>query len=122
MEASQTKPESGATNHVEQLDTDAGASEKGYHLDSIFDDDKEIAEEAIGGASSAELPAGYYHSFPFLGTVFGIWMGEIALFLCASMPFNVLTQINEDLGPNANYIWVSIVVSLSACKELVSSF
>jgi hypothetical protein len=36
-----------------------------------FADDREIVLEAIGGASSDELQAGYYRSLPLLGTLLG---------------------------------------------------
>ncbi|KAL4810606.1 fungal trichothecene efflux pump [Aspergillus unguis] len=109
MEAGDHKPAGSTCSHIEHLTTAAPSHETDFHDGSEFDGDREVAEEAIGGASTADLPTGYYRSFAFLGTLFGIWMGEIGLLLTSSMPFNVLTQINDDLGPDANYVWVSIV-------------
>lgn len=94
------------------------SKESPEHMDTIHsdhvapvEDDSEVAREAVGGASSDALPPGYYRSFAFLGTLTAIWCGEVALFTSATMPFNVLSDINDDLGPDPSYVWISIVVS-----------
>lgn len=71
----------------------------------------EVAPEAIGG-STQELPRGYFRSFNFIGTVVALCLGHICCFLGFVLPANVLTIINEEIGPNANFIWVAMIVRL----------
>ncbi|CAK7207050.1 hypothetical protein SEUCBS139899_009858 [Sporothrix eucalyptigena] len=77
-----------------------------------FSGDTEVAPEAIGGASVGDLPAGYYRSFPFLGTLGAVILGTNGLYLACSMPLNVLTNINEDIGPDSNFAWITIIFSV----------
>ncbi|CAK7206317.1 hypothetical protein SEUCBS139899_009105 [Sporothrix eucalyptigena] len=96
-------------DHHESVDT----------VDEEFADDVEVSPEAIGGASTSDLPPGYYRSFNFIGTLVAIVFGKNALFLSGSMPLNVLTDINKDIGPNASFDWVAIIFSVLSASTFL---
>lgn len=70
----------------------------------------ELAEEAVGGTLQ-DLPPGYYRSFAFVGTILAAYLQYVAVYTGFVIPVNVLSIINEDIGPDPNYTWVAIVVS-----------
>lgn len=74
-------------------------------------DNGEIAPEAIGG-SARDLPPGYYRKPKFIGTMLAVSLGYISTTIAYLIPANLLTIINEDIGPSPNYTWFAIVVSL----------
>lgn len=71
----------------------------------------EIAAEALGGTVD-DLPPGYYRSFNFVGTILALCLGQICCYFGFVMPANVLDIINGDIGPNPNYVWTAMIVSL----------
>lgn len=105
MEINEEKPDSHVIENAENH------PRINYQSIDEFADDKGIAAEAIGGVSADDLPPGYYKSFSFLGTWGGCIFGVYALFLSGSMPINVVTNINDDIGPDPNYSWIAIIVS-----------
>lgn len=60
-------------------------------------------------ATLASLPKGYFFSRFFLGTMMAVgmslWAGTGAFAYAAA----VLTTINEDIGPDPRYVWISLV-------------
>ncbi|KAH0829694.1 hypothetical protein AYO21_10601 [Fonsecaea monophora] len=69
-----------------------------------------IREDAIGGTS---LDRRYYRSFRFLGS-----MVAFSLSLCGSyvgylLPVGILTIINADIGPDANYPMIAVAWTIS---------
>lgn len=74
-------------------------------------DNGDVAVDALGGTVH-DLPPGYYRSFGFIGTITALCLGQISCYFGFVMPANVLTIINEDIGPNANYVWIALIVSV----------
>ncbi|ROT39089.1 MFS general substrate transporter [Sodiomyces alkalinus F11] len=74
--------------------------------------------EVVGyETTSDELPKGYFRSRFFIGTMLatgvGLWAGTAAFAYAAP----ILTQINQDLGPDPRYTWISLVynAALAVC-------
>lgn len=59
-----------------------------------------------------ELPAGYYRSTKFIGSLAAVCLMAISLFLGYSLPVNSLTAINADLGPDPNYSMITTMFTL----------
>ncbi|KAL4810449.1 fungal trichothecene efflux pump [Aspergillus unguis] len=81
-------------------------------------DNGEIAPEAIGGTTK-DLPPGYYYRPQFIGTMLAVSLGYISATIAYLIPANLLTVINEDIGPNKNYTWFAIVWNLASAVGLV---
>lgn len=81
-------------------------------------DNGDVAIDALGGTIH-DLPKGYYLSKNFIGTLLGLCLGQTSCYFGFIMPANVLTIINDDLGPDPNYVWVSMIVSIR-CKPSIS--
>ena len=79
----------------------------------------EAAKEAIGGTVE-ELPPGYFRSFSFIGTVLALCLGIMGCYLGFTLPANILSIINDDIGPDPNYVWIAMIVSQKAYKRAVS--
>lgn len=73
-------------------------------------DNGDVAVDALGGTVH-DLPAGYYRSFGFIGTILALCLGQISCYFGFVMPANVLGIINDDIGPNPNYVWTALIVS-----------
>ncbi|CAK7242789.1 MAG: hypothetical protein STHCBS139747_004291 [Sporothrix thermara] len=56
-----------------------------------------------------ELPKGYFYSRFFLGSMLAVGLGMWAAVSSFGYAAPILTQINDDLGPDPRYIWVSLV-------------
>ncbi|KAJ5937122.1 hypothetical protein N7466_003572 [Penicillium verhagenii] len=59
-----------------------------------------------------ELPAGYYHSKNFIGSLAGVCLMAISLYLGYTLPVNSLTAINADLGPDPSYSMITTMFTL----------
>ncbi|PWY72957.1 siderophore iron transporter [Aspergillus heteromorphus CBS 117.55] len=59
-----------------------------------------------------ELPAGYYCSKNFIGSLVAVCLMAISLYLGYVLPVNSLTAINADLGPDPSYSLISTVFTL----------
>ncbi|TKA76207.1 hypothetical protein B0A55_06592 [Friedmanniomyces simplex] len=66
-----------------------------------------VAPEAIGGLQD-QLPANYYRSPAFIGTVIATCLAQISGYLGWVLPANTLSLINLALGPSANVIWLAV--------------
>jgi len=84
-------------------------------------DDRHVGE-VIGRdftVSDADIPAGYFRSFHFLGSMFAIGLS----FGCGVGGFTlaapILGIINADIGPDANIIWVSLAYLLTTSIGLI---
>ncbi|KAJ9310837.1 hypothetical protein DTO271D3_8880 [Paecilomyces variotii] len=64
------------------------------------------------GLTANDLPLGYFYSKNFIGSVAGVCLMAISLYLGYVLPANTLTTINEDLGPDPNYILISTSYTL----------
>ncbi|KAK8037756.1 hypothetical protein PG991_001102 [Apiospora marii] len=81
--------------------TAEGAVEK-THIDGTVD---YVSADVLGG-EVAEMPAGYFRSAQFIGTVVATCTGSICAYLSWVMPANTLSLINADLGPSPDIGWV----------------
>jgi MFS family permease len=79
-------------------------------------------DEVIGRdftVSGSELPAGYFLSFRFLGSMFAIGIA----FGCGVGGFTlaapILGIINADIGPDANITWVALAYLLTTAIGLI---
>ncbi|EXJ75055.1 uncharacterized protein A1O5_01751 [Cladophialophora psammophila CBS 110553] len=80
--------------------------------------DSDVAEAAIGGDSTNELPPRYYLSPQFIATYLSFGLSFGASFLGFVMPANILyTAINPDIGPDPNIIWVNL--SFTLCQSII---
>jgi hypothetical protein len=84
--------------------------------------DERHVGEVIGRdftVNDTDIPAGYFRSFNFLGSMFAIGLS----FGCGVGGFTlaapILTIINADIGPDANIIWVSLAYLLTTSIGLI---
>ncbi|KIW02319.1 uncharacterized protein PV09_06465 [Verruconis gallopava] len=68
-----------------------------------------IAPEAIG---TDNLPDGYFTSWKFIGTILGVSLMNISLYVSYVMPVNFLSIINADIGPDPKYVLIPITKTL----------
>ena len=66
-----------------------------------------VAPEAIGGLQQ-DLPAHYYRSPKFIGTLVATCLAQISGYLGWVLPANTLSLINLALGPSPNVIWLAV--------------
>lgn len=81
------------------------------------DSDSEIAIRtdtyAINKAAlGTELPANYWQSPRFLGTVAALIFGNMSAFASWVMPSNSLAIINQSIGPSNQISWVALAFTL----------
>ncbi|KAL1909663.1 hypothetical protein Sste5344_004511 [Sporothrix stenoceras] len=81
-------------------------------------DNGDIAVDALGGTVH-DLPKGYYRSKNFIGTLIALCLALTSCYFGFVMPANVLGIINEDIGPNPNYVWVSMIWNLTQAVAFV---
>ncbi|KIW36022.1 uncharacterized protein PV06_11677 [Exophiala oligosperma] len=72
----------------------------------------DVAPEIIGG-QMANLPPGYYTSANFIGTVAAYSLANMSNYAGYVMTFNLLSIINQDLGPDPNYVWIATGYTLA---------
>ncbi|KAK3636702.1 hypothetical protein LTR56_014003 [Elasticomyces elasticus] len=77
------------------------------HVTDIELHHDQVAPEAIGGLQR-ELPANYYRSAAFIGTVVATCLAQISGYLGWVLPANTLSLINLQLGPSTNIIWLAV--------------
>ncbi|CAI7580078.1 unnamed protein product [Penicillium manginii] len=94
-----------SSNHLEH--TDVPIELDSQHV-AIQNETFAINEEALG----TNLPKNYYRSFGFIGTIIALCLGNISNYLGYVLPANLLTYIDEDIGPSPNITWVSISYTL----------
>lgn len=66
------------------------------------------------GGQLANLPPGYYTSLNFIGTLLAYSLANMSNYAGYVMTFNLLSIINQDLGPDANYVWIATGYTLAA--------
>ncbi|KXJ90089.1 fungal trichothecene efflux pump [Microdochium bolleyi] len=67
----------------------------------------------------SELPAGYYTSKFFVGSMFAVGVSLTAGVAAFGFAAPLLTIINNDLGPDPMFIWVSLVYNVTLAIALV---
>ncbi|KAL1893280.1 hypothetical protein Sste5346_006456 [Sporothrix stenoceras] len=84
-------------------------------------DDVDNHNPVDGGFSSdmADLPASYFYSPRFLGTVLATGLGCLAAVGGYGLAAPNLTLINNDIGPSASIAWVSLVYTLTGAIGLL---
>jgi hypothetical protein len=61
--------------------------------------------------NAAALPKGYFRSRFFLGSSAAVALSLLATVSAFGYAAPILAVINEDIGPDPNYVWVSKVLS-----------
>ncbi|KIV91046.1 hypothetical protein PV10_05631 [Exophiala mesophila] len=69
----------------------------------------DIREEALG----TNLPANYYWSWQFLGTVVACCLSYNSSNLGYVLSSNSMARINADIGPSDNLVWIGLVMTLT---------
>ncbi|KAL1895421.1 hypothetical protein Sste5346_005227 [Sporothrix stenoceras] len=68
------------------------------------------SEAVIGYETDlTSLPKGYFYSRFFLGSMLAVGLGLLAAVSSFGYAAPILAQINDDLGPDPRYIWISLV-------------
>lgn len=77
--------------------------------------------DAIHGFSANEdtLPPGYYRSVKFIGTMTATCLGLAAAVGGFGLAAPNLNFINNDIGPDPNIVWVSLVYTLTMAIGLI---
>lgn len=109
MASHHNKSEEAVTTEVDVIDHVPSVVPDTQSDDSELDG-AEVAKEAIGGTVE-ELPPGYFRSANFVCTVIALCLGQICCYFGFVLPANVLSIINEDIGPDPNFVWTAMIVS-----------
>ncbi|KAN0088989.1 siderophore iron transporter [Hyaloscypha variabilis] len=64
------------------------------------------------GKDSEDISTAYWHSYQFVGSLIAIVLVGHSLFLGYVLPVNVLSIINEEIGPSDNVTLISLVFTL----------
>ncbi|PYI08054.1 siderophore iron transporter [Aspergillus sclerotiicarbonarius CBS 121057] len=75
-------------------------------------DHKHVGELKATPVDLDQLPAGYYCSKNFIGSLVAVCLMAISLYLGYVLPVNSLSAINADLGPDPSYTLISTVFTL----------
>ncbi|KAH8658641.1 fungal trichothecene efflux pump [Tricladium varicosporioides] len=81
---------------------------KTVHADGEID---YVDTHALGGELD-QMPAGYFYSYQFIGTVVAVCAASICAYLGWVLPANTLLLINADIGPSPDISWVATVWTL----------
>ncbi|KXL50749.1 hypothetical protein M433DRAFT_76067 [Acidomyces richmondensis BFW] len=66
-----------------------------------------------------QLPKGYYRSPFFLGTFAALWFGLLGGTGAFAVVAPVLVDINNDIGPDQNYVWLALTYNLTLAIGLL---
>ena len=102
------------------LEKNAGAEHQ-EEVDSSSQDHKGVGRPNSQGfvTDGSNLPKGYFYSLPFLGTMTATGFGLIAAVGGFGLAAPNLTLINNDIGPDPNIVWVSLVYTLTMAIGLL---
>ncbi|CAK4033324.1 MFS general substrate transporter [Lecanosticta acicola] len=89
-----------AVERENALPSPSTTDEKGLHHDTV-------APEAIGG-TEGDLPANYYLSARFLGTLIATCLAQISGYLGWVLPANTISLIVAELGGGSHSIWLAV--------------
>ncbi|KAK4941407.1 hypothetical protein LTR10_018676 [Elasticomyces elasticus] len=115
---SENKAGAELSHHVDQLDSTHVGPHGSDRVELAELDNGEIALDAIGGTVQ-DLPPGYYRSWQFVGTVVALCLGQICCYFGFVLPANVLSIINDDVGPDPNYVWTAMIWNLTQAVSFV---
>ena len=68
---------------------------------------------------ASALPPGYFRSRYFLGSSAAVALSLLATVSAFGYAAPILGVINEDIGPDPNYIWAALVYTVSLSVSLV---
>ncbi|KAK4551369.1 hypothetical protein LTR86_011210 [Recurvomyces mirabilis] len=97
---------------VEHASSGSTDETKGHALRAVETNDT-VAPEIIGG-QYGNLPPGYYTSLSFFGTFLAFSIANMSNYAGYVMTFNLLGIINNDIGPDPNYVWIATGYTLAA--------
>ncbi|KAK1764534.1 fungal trichothecene efflux pump [Phialemonium atrogriseum] len=118
MAISNDKVTTDLSNHAENIQPVTPKADVYIPAEFSEVDNGEIAIEALGGTVH-DLPPGYYRSFNFIGTILALCLGQICCYFGFVLPANVLGIINDDIGPNPNYVWTAMIWNLTQAVAFV---
>jgi len=99
-------------SHVEQ-------SEYRHHIGRHTNYDEEDIKGRDFTQREGEVPKGYYTSAGFIGSMIAIPMMFTSGQGGFSMVATVITQINADIGPSANIVWLALSYLLTTSVGLI---
>ncbi|KAK3697569.1 hypothetical protein LTR37_017400 [Vermiconidia calcicola] len=100
-----------AREHVESNSSEHDKNRIQFvHVDGAVD---YVSKDVVGGDVD-QMPAGYYRSPRFIGTVIATCTASICAYLGWVLPANTLLLINEDIGPSLNLNWVATIWTLGS--------
>lgn len=70
-------------------------------------------------AKQDTLPPGYYRSWKFIGTMLATGLGLASAVGGFALAAPNLTLINNEIGPDKNIVWVSLVYTLTLAVGLI---
>jgi MFS family permease len=81
------------------------------HLEK-HDMEKQHAHDHAFNTDDHELPKGYFHSPFFIGTMAALCFNLAAGVGGFALLAPILTQINADIGPSKNIVWVALIYTI----------
>ncbi|CAM1501738.1 Fc.00g037220.m01.CDS01 [Cosmosporella sp. VM-42] len=93
-----------------RLSNSNGSTEKIVFVDGTVE---YIDTNALGGEVE-RMPAGYYKSPQFIGTVAAQCLASICAYLGWVLPANTLSLINADIGPSVDINWVATIWTMGS--------
>ncbi|KIX06628.1 uncharacterized protein Z518_04604 [Rhinocladiella mackenziei CBS 650.93] len=100
------KTEEACATTVETAQPQPNHARRGAHID---DEGALVTDEAGYVTEADALPRSYYRSKFFIGTFAALGTGLMAGTGAFGYSAPILTTINQDIGPDPNYIWISYV-------------
>ncbi|KAH8662156.1 fungal trichothecene efflux pump [Xylariales sp. PMI_506] len=108
-------PSEHTRDSLEQVPTTISEQNKNYlkvvHTDGTIN---YVDNNAVGGDVEG-MPKGYFRSPQFIGTVVAQCLANVCAYLGFVLPSNVLSIINQELGPSTAINWVSTLWTLGSC-------
>lgn len=92
--------------HVESVRNDSVVKDDPFYVDHRAGDDR--ADEAKG-RNSDKIDKKYWFSVNYIGTMFAVGMAFMGGIGGYGLIAPVLTQINDEIGPDPNINWVPLV-------------
>ncbi|KJR86888.1 siderophore iron transporter [Sporothrix schenckii 1099-18] len=101
--------ESAELQHVDHADASNGTDAAALPVQETLT--ATSTSEAVVGYETdlTDLPKGYFTSRFFLGSMLAVGLGLTCAVSCFGYAAPILAQINDDLGPDPRYIWISLV-------------
>ncbi|KAE9371756.1 fungal trichothecene efflux pump [Stipitochalara longipes BDJ] len=97
-----------STSDAEQIATPIDHEKEG-HSPVV----QQVAGEGTFDIDAHDLPKGYFLSPSFIGTMLAVGLAFVGGAGTFSLVAPLLGVINDDIGPDPNYIWIALVITLT---------